>query len=106
MKLHKSLAMAMTFVVGAAWGQTARHNPSAGAPDYTKFGPWTRRPAEEHKIKKEVTEFLKEEDDLHKKADFTAMVDRIDFPVYMVTDNSAGVPKAQEFSRQTRVSPF
>lgn len=62
--------------------------------DMSKMGPWTRKPTDEKKIKAEVAAFFKAEEELAKKGDFAAVLARIDFPVYMVTDDAKGVPEA------------
>lgn len=68
--------------------------------DMSKMGPWTRKPTNESQTKKEIEAFIKEEDALMKKRDLEASLARIDFPVFMATDNSKGVPKAETFDRQ------
>ena len=70
------------------------------AMDMNKMGPWTRKPTQEAKTKKEVQAFLKEEDDIMKRRDFQASVARVDFPVFMVTDDSKGVPKSEAYDQQ------
>ncbi|QSQ20705.1 hypothetical protein JY651_36560 [Pyxidicoccus parkwayensis] len=73
----------------------------AGQPmDMDKMGPWTRKPTQEAKTKKDVEAFLKEEDDIMKRRDFQASLSRIDFPIFMVTDDSKGVPKGEAFDEQ------
>src|SRR5689334_4967067 len=67
-------------------------NEAAGqAMDMTKMGPWTRKPTNEKEIKKEITTFLNQEDELMKKGDFDSMVARGDFPVFMITDDAKGM---------------
>jgi hypothetical protein len=78
--------------------------PAAPAgPDMSKMGPWSRKPANDAALKKEITDFLKQEDELMKKGDFDASVARIDFPVMMATDDSKGVTKVQEWSKDKYV---
>ncbi len=67
------------------------------------FGPAGRKSKDEAKVKKEVTAFLKQEDDITKKGDFEASVARIDFPVFMLTDNAAGVPSGEGYTRDQYV---
>jgi hypothetical protein len=68
--------------------------------DFSKMGPWTRKPTNESKTRKEIEAFIKEEDALMKRRDFEASLARVDFPLFMATDNSKGVPKAETFDRQ------
>ncbi|XXF75364.1 hypothetical protein P2318_20085 [Myxococcaceae bacterium GXIMD 01537] len=73
----------------------------SGAPvDMNKVGPWTRKPTNEAKTKKEIEAFFKEEDAIMKERNFDAALARIDFPVFMATDNSKGVPEAGTYDRQ------
>lgn len=86
------------------WAQEQESPPDtggSGAPmDMTKMGPWTRKPTNEAKTKKEIEAFFKEEDAIMKKRDFNASLARIDFPIFMATDDSKGVPKAETYDRQ------
>jgi hypothetical protein len=68
--------------------------------DMSKMGPWTRKPTNESKTRKEIEAFIKEEDALMKKRDIEASLARVDFPIFMTTDDSKGVPKAETFDRQ------
>jgi len=70
-----------------------------GAMDMSKMGPWSRKPTNESATKKEITEFFKQEEDLMKKGDLDAMMARMDFPVFMATDDAKGTTEAKEFSR-------
>ncbi|MFZ5470489.1 MAG: hypothetical protein ACOZIN_13720 [Myxococcota bacterium] len=110
-----SIAVAVVVLAsGFAYAQGSMEKkpgvPQAGGmTDMSKMGPWTRKPSNEGKTKKEISEFLRQEEELMKKGDFEAMLSRIDFPVYMVTDNSKGVPMAKEHSREeytTMMKPF
>ncbi len=89
-----------TLVTGTAWAQGKDATPPAGGPDMSKMGPWSRKPANEKQTKKEIADFFKEEEDLMKKGDPQSMLARIDFPVYMLTDDSKGVPKAEEWNKE------
>ncbi len=75
-------------------------DPKAGAPDMTKMGPWSRKPTDEKKTKKEVAAFFKAQDDFGKKGDFEAGLAAVDFPVFMVTDDAKGVPEAALWSKE------
>ncbi|MBZ4422947.1 hypothetical protein [Myxococcus sp. RHSTA-1-4] len=85
--------------------QEKQVSPSAtggsGAPmDMSKMGPWTRKPTNESKTRKEVEAFIKEEDAIMKRRDFQASLERVDFPIFMATDNSKGIPSAESYERQ------
>src|SRR5262249_37308897 len=43
---------------------------------------------------------FKEQDELGKKGDFAGYVARVDFPVYMITDDSKGVPEEVAMTRE------
>lgn len=85
-------------------GEQFKQEPATGGAgmqmDMSKMGPWTRKPTDEGKTKKEIQAFLKEEDALMKKRDFEGMLSRIDFPIFMTTDDSKGMPKAETVDRQ------
>ena len=87
-----------------AWAHDQKSPPATGGSgtptDMTKMGPWTRKPANEAKVKKEIEAFFKEEEALMKQRDFDAELARIDFPVFMATDDSKGIPKAELYDRQ------
>ena len=73
-----------------------------GAPamDMTKMGPRARKPTNESQTKKEVQDFFKKAEETGKKGDMEGMLSRVDFPVYMATDDLKGIPEAKEFSRE------
>ena len=68
--------------------------------DMSKMGPWTRKPTNESKTKKEIEAWVKEGDAIMKRRDFQADIARADFPIYMATDDSKGVPMAETYDRQ------
>ena len=70
------------------------------AMDMSKMGPWTRKPTNEAKTRKEIEAFFKEEDAIMQRGDFEASVARIDFPFFMATDSSQGVPQSESYDRQ------
>lgn len=74
------------------------------AMDITKMGSAARKPKDEKAVKKEIDAFLKEELELEKKADFNAMLPRLDFPIYMVTDDSKGVVMAKMYTQEEYVA--
>jgi hypothetical protein len=65
-----------------------------GGMDMSKMGPWTRKPTQPAKTKKEVLAFLALEEALAQKGDFAGALKNIDFPVFMYTDGPNGVPEA------------
>ncbi len=92
-------------LAGPAWAQDTDSPPpatggSASAMDMSKMGPWTRKPANEAKIRKEVEAFFKEENTLMKNRDVQASLARTDFPFFWATDDSKGVPTGQPVDRQ------
>jgi hypothetical protein len=66
----------------------------------SKMGPASRKPTNEKQTKKEIADFFKAEEESSKKGDFDGHLARVDFPILMVTDDSKGVPKADEWSRE------
>jgi hypothetical protein len=67
--------------------------------ELTKMGPWTRKPANEEQTKKEVLSFLQQQDEVMKKKDIEAMLNAVDFPVFMVTDDAKGKIESQTYTR-------
>lgn len=108
--MKRSIAVCVAAVVfaGSAWAQTKEAKPAAPAApaqggaqmDMTKMGPMARKPTNEKQTKKEVEDFFKNQEALHKKGDMEAMLAAIDFPVYMITDDMKGVPEAKLFSKE------
>lgn len=85
----------------AAPAPTAAPAPAAPpAMDMSKMGPWTRKPTNAAKTKQEIVQFFKDEETMAKKGDFNASLDRVDFPVYMVTDDAAGKTESKQYSRE------
>ncbi len=79
--------------------------PAAGGmPDMSKMGPWSRKPKDEKQVKKEVTEFFKAVEEAEKKGDHDTMVNRVDFPVYMMTDDAKGTPEAESWDKEKYVA--
>jgi hypothetical protein len=115
MKRQVVVCLAVCAVVGAssAFGQgqeqqqqqQQQHEPGAGGAgmqgmDWTRMGPWTRKPTNEAQTRKEIQNFFKEEEALMKRRDLEATIARVDFPVYMLTDDSKGEPKSALFDRE------
>lgn len=103
MKRSMLVCAFMLVTTSALAEDKAGQKPGAGGPpgmDMSKMGPWTRKPTNEKQTKKEVTEFFKSEEALAKKGDFEGALGRIDFPVYMITDDSKGVAEAEAWNRE------
>jgi hypothetical protein len=95
-------------VAGLLWAvygfaQTGDTAKSAGNTAPPTPGPAGRKSKDEAKVKKEVTAFLKQEEEIAKKGDFEASVARIDFPVFMLTDNAAGIPSGEGYTKDQYV---
>lgn len=101
-----AVCLVSLLLTAPAWAQEAQETESppatggSGAPDLSKMGPWTRKPANEAKVRKEIQAFIKEGDAIMKQRNWEASLAQIDFPLYMATDNSQGVPEAEEYDRQ------
>jgi hypothetical protein len=76
---------------------------AASAPEASEAAPAARKPVSEATTKQEVTAFFDQEEALMKKHDFETALSHIDFPLYMVTDDSKGVPLARSASREDYV---
>ncbi len=106
--MMRRLAVCLVSLVltAPAWAQEEEVPPATGgsgtpqAMDMTQMGPWTRKPTNEAKTRKEVEAFIKEEDAHMKRRDLNASLARTDFPLFMATDDSKGVPSAQSYDRQ------
>ena len=96
--------IAVLLLSGTAFAQKESKPPPAtpASPmmDFSKMGPGARKPTNESKTRKEIKTFFAEEEKLAKAGDFDAMLARLDFPVYMATDDMKGVPEAREYSRE------
>lgn len=68
-----------------------------------EMGPQTRKPTNEAKTKKEITEFFAAEQGLMNEKKFDAMADRIDYPVTMGTDNATGVAQFDAWPKEKYV---
>ncbi len=119
----KTTLLAALFITGAAFAQApapakaaapppakaaaAKEEPKAEAAapgmDMSKMGPWSRKPTNEKATKKEVEEFFKAEDELAKKGDMDGMLARVDFPIWMATDDSKGDIDAKPFDKDAYV---
>jgi hypothetical protein len=105
--MMRRIAVCLVSLVLSApvWAQESQTPPATGgsaAPpmDMSKVGPWTRKPANEAKVRKEIEAFFKEEDTIMKKRDVQASLARTDFPFFWATDDSKGVPSGMPVDRQ------
>jgi hypothetical protein len=87
--------------------------PTAAAPapgmDWSKMGPASRKSKNEAAVKKEIQAFIAEEDKLFAAKNWEGMLDRIDYPVMMITDDSKGVPSSRAATRdqyKAEMAPF
>ncbi len=76
----------------------------AAKPDLSKLGPWSRKPTNEKATKKEIADYYKQMDDLQKKGDHEAVLAKLDFPVYMGTDNAKGLVTAEAWDKDKYVA--
>src|SRR3974390_105524 len=97
------VASASLLISGLAWAQ-GTGAPPAGAPDMSKMGPLTRMPKDEKATKKEINDLFKQAEDFQKKGDQAGLLSQIDFPVTMITDDSKGVPSAEEWSQEKYIA--
>jgi hypothetical protein len=68
-----------------------------------------RKPANEAAVRREVEAFVRQEDVLAARNEVEGRLDRVDFPVYMVTDDVHGAPEAGLTSREqylAEMKPF
>ena len=106
MKSSKAVLFVTLSIAGSAFAQSkmdkpaAAAVPAAGAPDMTKMGPWTRKPTAEKQTKKEIMDFIAQMDALCQKGEFEGMINKVDFPVYMITDDAKGTPEDKAMNRQ------
>ncbi len=96
---HKKQAQPATGGSGEESMEEQKGTGGSGQMDMEKMGPWTRKPTNEGKTKKELQAFFKEEEKVMKSGDMEAALNRIDFPIYMTTDNSKGEVYGQPWDR-------
>src|SRR5262245_13395695 len=75
---------------------------AAGMPDMTKMGPMSRPVTKEDR--KGVDELYKTMEEAWKKGDVETLADHVDFPVIMLTDDSMGVAKHFNATREQWVA--
>jgi hypothetical protein len=96
--------MTATLIAGTAWAQDKDAKAPAAGMDMSKMGPASRKPTNEAKTKKEIADFFKAQEEMEKKGDLEGMWASVDFPVYMMTDDSKGVPKSEEWSKEKYIA--
>jgi hypothetical protein len=90
----------LTFGASAGAQDKAAAPPAGGAPDMTKMGPMSRPVTKEKEAKKAIEELFKSTEAAWKSGDMNAAADLIDFPVIMLSDDSAGVAQHMEVNRE------
>lgn len=76
----------------------------AGAPDMSKVGPLSRPVTKQDK--KGIDDLYKAFEEAMKKGDVNAAADLVDFPIVMLTDDSKGVAKVQNTTREQWIAIF
>jgi len=82
----------------AGWG-IAQDKPAA-APDMKNMGPMVRQPKNSQQDQKELKKFYTDWNGCWKKGDLNAAADLVDFPVMMLTDNTRGEFKGEQWTRE------
>jgi hypothetical protein len=72
--------------------------------DWTKVGPAARKPKNEAATRKEIAAFLAEEEKLYAAKNWDGLLSRIDFPVTMITDDSAGKVSSRAATKEQYVA--
>lgn len=98
------VAAALLMALPAAAAEERQPGGTPPAMDLSKMGSAGRKPKDEKAVKREIDAFLKEEIELEKRGDFEAMLPRLDFPLFMVTDDSKGVVTSRSYSQQEYVA--
>ena len=88
----------------AAAAPTAAAPAAGGMPDMSKMGPMSRPVTKQDK--KGIDELYKSFEDAMMKGDVNAAADLVDFPVIMLSDDSKGVAKSFNASREQWVGIF
>ncbi len=94
--MRRTLAACVAGWILAGWAM-AQDKPAP--PDMRNVGPLTRQPKKAQQDKMELKTFFKQWDGVGKKGDVNAMADMIDFPVTMITDDSKGNIKVEQWNR-------
>ncbi len=64
------------------------------------MGPAARKPSNEAKTKKDIEAFINEENAIFARRDWDAMANRVDYPVFMLTDTLVGATEGELTSRE------
>ncbi len=86
--------------MGEQTGKMPRETVGAVTTDITKAGPATRKVTDERKLKKEIEAFLKAGDEIVAKNDFNAKLERLDFPLFLATDDQKGMITAKTYTKE------
>jgi len=89
-----------------SWAEGEKAPPPGEGPpamDMSKMGPMTRKAPNEKEIKKEIDAFFKEQEALSQKHDLDGQVARVDFPVYMLTDDAKGAIEGKSTTKEQYV---
>jgi uncharacterized protein (TIGR02246 family) len=90
--MKKTICSLSLLILTVASGARAQDKAAAppGAPDMSKMGPWSKPVTKEKEDKKGVDELYKAMEAAWMKGDVDALVELVDFPVIMLSDDSAG----------------
>ncbi len=102
--MKNTLAACCAFLFAAAAYADTKEAAAPAAMDFTKMGPAARKPTNEKAVKKEIDEWFKKGDEIEAKHDMEGMVGRVDFPVYMATDDLKGMPEAKEYTKDAYIA--
>jgi hypothetical protein len=95
--MRRTLVACVAGSIVAGWAM-AQDKP-AGAPDMKTMGPLSRLPKKAQQNQTELKASFKQWHAVGLKGDVNAMADMIDFPVIMMTDDSKGNFKMEQWNR-------
>ena len=91
------IGLGLLAVLGGAEGDKAGEGIANNFIDHT--GPWARRVETNEKDKKEIEDFLSASDALRWASDLEGFMNKVDFPVYVMTDDQGGEILAKQYSK-------
>jgi SnoaL-like protein len=94
--MRRTLVACVAGWILAGWAM-AQDKP--GMPDMRNVGPIARLPKKAQQDKTELKTFFKQWHAVGKKGDVNAMADMIDYPVMMLTDDTKGNVKVEQWNR-------
>ena len=100
------ISLLSSSAIAQAPAPTAAMTKEAFDKQIKKAGPWNRKSKDEVKIRKEVMDFYAREVELLKKNDFESISARIDYPVYMVSDDSKGEAVSSRMMKEQYAATF